>query len=130
MDWCHDARVLRWMRFYFDEDDVWYYFEVGPDGDVHRQVEVQGATGVPITAASWDELAPLADVAAVQTYEATYGMLAQVPIEPDILASLDTITLTEFEQHWSSARRHLEQASPPRQIGQTSRPGTAKRNLA
>ncbi|MET8038472.1 hypothetical protein ABZT01_37200, partial [Streptomyces sp. NPDC005345] len=34
--------MTTWMRCYWDEEDVWFYFEVDVDGWVARQVELQG----------------------------------------------------------------------------------------
>jgi hypothetical protein len=43
------------MRCYWDEEDIWFYFEVDADGWVTRQIELQGSELTPIAAASLDE---------------------------------------------------------------------------
>jgi len=43
------------MRCYWDEEDVWFYFEVNAEGWVTRQIELQGPELTPIAAASLDE---------------------------------------------------------------------------
>lgn len=48
---CSDGPMRRWFRSYWDEEDTWFYFEIGGDGWVTRQVELQGAELRPVAAA-------------------------------------------------------------------------------
>lgn len=72
--------MTRWVRRYWDEDDAWYYFEIGPDGWMTRQVVLHGPQREPTVAASlagWQrELAAGRN----QEYLARYGVLADQPI--------------------------------------------------
>ena len=104
---------VRWLRMYWDEEDVTFFFELDEDGWVLRHVELQGADRTPTVAASLAEL-PVADrdgLAAVQAYEAKYGAgsIAEGPLD---LSNDDfpytEIHRTEFEAIWQRARSHLE----------------------
>ena len=47
--------MTTWTRCYWDEEAIWFYFEVDADGSVTRQIELQGSALTPIAAASLDE---------------------------------------------------------------------------
>ncbi len=102
---------VRWLRSYWDEHDVTFFFEVDDDGWILRQVELRGADKTPTVAASLAEW-PDADrdgLAAVQAYEAKYGALADQPVTAwdDAFARVE-IEQTEFETIWQRARSQLE----------------------
>jgi hypothetical protein len=102
---------VRWLKEYWDEEDVWFFFEIDEDGWVLRQVELTGPALAPTTASSLAEW-PDADVdgiEAVRAYDSKYGSTADQPIK-DLpsgfaAASIDPL---EFERIWSDARAHLE----------------------
>lgn len=102
---------MRWLRSYWDEEDVTYFFEADEDGWVLRQVELRGPDMMPAVAAAFAEC-PRADrdgLAAVQAYEAKYGMTAESPITQwDEGFPHVEIERTEFEAVWQRARAHLE----------------------
>lgn len=96
-----------WFRAYWGEEDVWFYFEIDPDGWVMRQVELRGPNDTPIAAASLTEWQEAQRMGRLHEYEATYGVTAGIPIQewegydPQPLAS------SEFESVWRRARYHL-----------------------
>ncbi|MFE0178759.1 hypothetical protein ACFWZ2_41295, partial [Streptomyces sp. NPDC059002] len=45
--------MTAWMRCYWDEEDVRFYFELDAAGWVTRQVELQGPRLVPVAAAGF-----------------------------------------------------------------------------
>jgi hypothetical protein len=47
--------AVRWLRSYWDEEDVRYFFEADEDGWVLRQVELRGKDRTPAVAASLEE---------------------------------------------------------------------------
>ncbi len=102
---------VTWLRSYWNEEEITYYFEVDEDGWVPRQVELQGPQRIPQAAASLAEW-PDADsegVAAVQRYETRYGALADQPIgswDPDF--PHESISADTFQDIWSLARATLE----------------------
>jgi hypothetical protein len=102
---------VRWLRSYWDEEDVTYYFEEDEDGWVLRQVELRGPDKTPAVAAAvaeWPD-ANLDGLAAVQAYEAKYGALADQPrTEWDEGFPHVEIDRTEFETVWRHARTHLD----------------------
>ncbi len=102
--------AVRWLRSYWDEEDVLYFFEADEDGWVLRQVELHGKDRTPAVAASLEEW-PDTDrdgLAAVQAYEAKYGGLADQPIgEWEAGFSHDEIDRAAFEIVWQQARAHL-----------------------
>ena len=102
---------MRWLRSYWDEEEITYYFEADEDGWVLRQVELEGSERLPRAAAALAEW-PDADadgLPAVRAYEASYGGLADQPItswDPDF--PHEEITAEVFEDIWSMARAALE----------------------
>lgn len=87
------------MRCHWDEDDIWFYFEVDAAGRVTRQVELQGPERTPVTAACRDE------------DDGRFGMTAEPPVHEWEGHDPRELTAGEFEKVWESARRRLA-ASP------------------
>jgi len=102
---------MTWFRSFFDEDNVWQYFEVGDDGWAKRQVDLRADDAQALTAATLDEVLHLrdhADLAAMQRYERQFGVLAEASLDgwrDDPRA--EEITQTEFEEVWTAARSAL-----------------------
>jgi hypothetical protein len=90
-----DELVTRWFRSYWDEEDTWFYFEVGDDGWVSRQVELEGPARRPIAAASAED------------GDARYGFTAESPVSDWEGHVEEPLTFEEFEDVWAAARRHL-----------------------
>ena len=103
--------VARWFRTYFEDDDVWQYFEDGGDGWATRQVDLRGSDGTALTAASFDEVVRIrdgGDLAAMRRYELQFGVLAETVLEGWRDApGAEEITEAEFEQIWVPARGAL-----------------------
>ena len=101
----------RWLKAYWDEEDVWYYFEVDEDGWALRQVELCGPTRTPKTAASlaeWPD-AEVDGIEAVRAYESKYGGTAEASIvDFDETFAPAAIDPSEFNEVWTRARAHLE----------------------
>lgn len=107
----HTNPGARWVKAYWSEDDMWFYFETDEDGTVLRQVELTGPDRVPKTAAAWTEWPDRNGDGpdAIAAYGAKYGALADQPItrgDPDF-PGVD-IDRDEFERVWKQARMHLE----------------------
>jgi hypothetical protein len=102
--------AVRWLKSYWNEEDVLYFFEADEDGCVLRQVELRGPDRTPAVAsalAEWPD-AGRDGLAAVKAYEAKYGALADQPIgEWDTGFPHDEIDGAEFEVTWQRARAHL-----------------------
>ncbi len=97
---------MRWLRGYWDEEDVTYFFEVDDEGWVQRQVEHRGER--PTVAAALAEIPT--ELAAVQAYEGKYGTLAEQPIGAwDAQYRHVALAASEFEAIWQHARASLEQ---------------------
>jgi hypothetical protein len=99
---------VRWTCAYWDEEDITFFFETDDDGWVLRQVELHGTDKTPTVAAALAEW-PNADregLAAVQAYEAKYGVLADQPIKWDEGPYID-VERAEFETVWQHARTQL-----------------------
>ncbi|MEU2516891.1 hypothetical protein [Streptomyces syringium] len=74
--------MTTWFRTYYEDEDLWLYFEADDEGWAARQVEVRGQGSRPVTAASSAEVVHLrdhADLAAMFRYERQYGVLAEGP---------------------------------------------------
>jgi hypothetical protein len=100
--------MTRWFRSYWAEEDIWFYFEVGDDGWVTRQVELQGPLEKPLAAASLAESEAAEGTGSLGDYEATFGTTAKAPVhewddhDPQYLAA------AEFETVWHRARAALQ----------------------
>ena len=106
---------MRWLRHYRDEEDVTQFFEIDDEGWVVRQVELRGARQVPTVAGTRAELpdANRDGLAAVQAYEAKYGVLAEQPMSKwDADFRHADIEQAELEAIWKMARAHLERPAP------------------
>jgi hypothetical protein len=103
--------VAMWFRTYFEDEDIWQYFEDGGDGWATRQVDLRGADGRPLTAASLDEVVRIrdgGDRAAMRLYEQQFGVLAETVLDGWRDAPrAEEITQVEFEQLWVRARAAL-----------------------
>jgi hypothetical protein len=103
--------AVRWLRSYWDEEDVLFFFEADVDGWVLRQVELRGSDRTPAVAAAlaeWPD-ANRDGIQAVQAYEAKYGALADQPISDwDRGFPHVEIDRPEFEEVWNRARAHLQ----------------------
>ncbi|MFH8595655.1 hypothetical protein [Streptomyces rimosus] len=105
------------FRMYYEDEDLWLYFETDEEGWAARHIEIRGKDARPVTAASLDEVLHLrdhADVPAMLRYEHRYGVLAE--------GSLDgwqghphaaELTAEEFDHLWTEARRALEARAEP-----------------
>ncbi|MFS4108200.1 hypothetical protein [Streptomyces sp. PD-S100-1] len=96
-----------WMRCYWDDEDVWFYFEVDAEGVVIRQVELRGPELTPIAAASLEEWQRAHDASRVGAYEARFGATAEPPVGEWEGHDPVYLTSAEFEAVWESARRRL-----------------------
>jgi len=106
--------VTYWFRSYWDEEDIWFYFEVATGDWVTRQVELQGADRTPIVAASLVESLQARDDGIYGAYAAAYGETAQLPVHEWVGHNPKPLTQTEFEAIWTTARHALEARQPPR----------------
>ncbi|MFD6938759.1 hypothetical protein ACFWAP_21725 [Streptomyces goshikiensis] len=87
--------MRRWFRSYWDEEDTWFYFEIGDDGWVVRQVELEGPELLPVAAA------------AVTDRDARCGTTAELPVSEWEGYSPEWLAFEQFEEVWVTARRHL-----------------------
>lgn len=68
------------MRCYWDEEDVWFYFEVDAGGWVTRQIELQGPELTPIAAASLNEWQQAHEPGRLDEYDNRFGITAELPV--------------------------------------------------
>ena len=64
--------MTTWIQAHSAEDDIWSYFELDDDGWAQRQVDLKGATRLPVTAAALTEVLHIRDhagLAAMSAYE-------------------------------------------------------------
>ncbi|MFF1409206.1 hypothetical protein ACFVX6_05305 [Streptomyces sp. NPDC058289] len=103
--------MASWIRTYYEDEDLWLYFEADDEGWVARQVEIRGKDSRPMTAASLEEVRYVrdhADLSAMFRYDGQYGILAEGPLDgwrdqPEAAE----ISEEEFERLWADARRCL-----------------------
>ncbi|MFH8572937.1 hypothetical protein [Streptomyces sp. NPDC017993] len=101
-----------WMRCYWDEEDVWFYFEFDAEGWVTRQVELEGPELTPIAAASLSEWQRACDTGSLNEYDNRYGITAELPVSEWEGHAPEPLTSEEFEEVWNTARRQI--AARPR----------------
>jgi hypothetical protein len=104
--------VKTWLRCYWDQGDIWYYFELDVNGNVTRQVELHGPMRSPLTAASLDEWRHALATGSQADYEAEYGLTAELPISKWVGHNPDWLAAEAFEEVWNAARRWI--AARPR----------------
>lgn len=76
--------MTTWFRTYYEDEDLWLYFEADDEGWAARHVEVRGKESGPVMAASLEEVLHLrdhADRAAMGSYERHYGVLAEAVLD-------------------------------------------------
>lgn len=99
----------RWIRSYWDEEDVAFLWEVTEDGWISRSVEQVGPQRRPRSATALAEVSSARDtggLSAVQAYEARYGIAPEKPTSEWDFPHTD-ITESEFERLWAAARAAL-----------------------
>ena len=99
--------MTRWVRAYWDEEDVTFFLEVGEDGWVTRHVELAGPGGEPRAATSLVEWMSELDAGRIHEYQAKYGGLADQPIVEWDFPHED-LTHDEYDAIWANARHALE----------------------
>ncbi|WP_220502937.1 hypothetical protein [Microbispora sp. H10885] len=112
--------MTRWFRAYWDEEDTWFYVEVGDDGWVVRQIELRGPDDTPLTAASWPEWQEAEIAGRLWQYEAAFGATAEIPLREWDGYEPQPLTSAEFESSWRRARYVLGGGGRP--VGGRLRP--------
>ncbi|MET9803387.1 hypothetical protein [Streptomyces sp. NPDC006368] len=95
------------MRCYWDEEDVWFYFEVDAEGWVTRQIELEGPELIPIAAASLAEWQSARDTGRLDEYDNRFGITAELPVSEWEGHDPEELTSDQFEEVWDSARRQI-----------------------
>ncbi|GGV36295.1 hypothetical protein GCM10010245_57830 [Streptomyces spectabilis] len=93
------------MRCHWDEEDVWFYFELDSQGWVTRQVEFQGPERVPV--ASLVEWQQARDAGRLAEYDRRFGITAQSPVSEWEGHDPQPLTRQGFEEVWDRARQQL-----------------------
>ncbi|MFF7146186.1 hypothetical protein [Streptomyces sp. SID2888] len=107
--------MTRWVRCFWDEDSVWFYFELDADGYVLRQVELQEPGSKAWAAASLAEGQEAQREGRLAAYESVYGLTAEPPISEWEGHDPQWLSAHDFEVVWSTARQQLQdrQRRPP-----------------
>ncbi|MFC3500648.1 hypothetical protein ACFOOK_06660 [Micromonospora krabiensis] len=105
--------MLTYVRWYHLDEDRWNYDELDADGWAVRHVEMRGADGAILAAASLAEVLAARDAGdtrALGRYERRYGIVPEAPLpQPgrDVEPAMEEISAEEFEKLWQVARRDL-----------------------
>lgn len=102
-----EDQAVRCVRRFWDEESIWFYFELDEEGWVTRQIELQGPDRTPIAAASSSEWFTELDAGRIQQYEARFGGVADKPIAAEEIDHYEPVAAGAFEQLWETARGHL-----------------------
>jgi hypothetical protein len=100
--------VTRWLRSFWDEEAVWFYFELDTDGYVIRQVELQEPGSKSLAAASVAEWQEAQRDGRLAEYERVYGLTAALPLSEWEGHDPQWLSANEFEIVGSTARRQLQ----------------------
>ncbi|MFI6059501.1 hypothetical protein [Streptomyces sp. NPDC051286] len=100
--------MTRWVRCFWDEEAVWFSFELDTDGYVIRQVEFQEPGSKALAAASLAEWQEAQSAGRLAEYESVYGLTAEPPISEWEGHEPPWLSADEFEIVWSTARRQLQ----------------------
>ncbi|WP_407555715.1 hypothetical protein QOM21_18075 [Streptomyces sp. Pv4-95] len=95
------------MRCYWDEEDVWFYFEIDSEGWVTRQLELEGPGRTPIAAASLAEWQRASDAGRLDECDSRFGITAELPVSEWEGHDPEQLTLEKFEEVWDTARRQI-----------------------
>ncbi|MCG5213078.1 hypothetical protein [Streptosporangium sp. KLBMP 9127] len=99
--------MMKWLRCYWDEEDIWFYFELDPDGQVIRQVALQESERTPLNAAALDEWQRAEEIGRLAEYEAEYGLTAELPFQQWEGHDPEWLSADEFEGVWTTARQQI-----------------------
>ncbi|GAA1545308.1 hypothetical protein GCM10009730_63000 [Streptomyces albidochromogenes] len=100
--------MTRWLRCFWADEAVWFYFELDTDGCVIRPVELQEPGNKALTAASLAEWQEAQSDGRLADYECVYGLTAELPISEWEGHDPQWLSANEFEVVWSTARRQLQ----------------------
>ncbi|MFB6980294.1 hypothetical protein [Streptomyces scopuliridis] len=104
--------MTTWMRCYWDEEAVWFYFEVDAEGWVTRQIELEGPALTATAVASFDEWQQAHAAGQPAEYDSRFGITAELPVSEWEGQDPEQLTSEEFEEVRGPARWQI--ASRPR----------------
>lgn len=100
--------MTRWVRCFWDEESIWFYFELDAETVVTRQVEVQQPGGGILATASLTEWQEAQTAGRLAEYEAAYGLTAELPFSEWEGHDPKWLSVEEFETVWTSARQRIQ----------------------
>lgn len=100
--------MTRWVRCFWDEESIWFYFELDGDDTVVRQIELQEPGAEPLAAASLVEWQDAHATGGLAEYEAAYGLTAELPFSQWEGHDPQWLSAEEFETVWATARRQIQ----------------------
>jgi hypothetical protein len=100
----------RFIHEYFADEDRDLYYELDSDGFAVRNLDVDPATGEPVSAVSRPEWNTARDYGDLYEYEAKFGRVAEGNIGEalDSAEPYEVITAAAFEAVWNRCRADLE----------------------
>ncbi|WP_202919834.1 hypothetical protein [Streptomyces adustus] len=119
--------MTHWFRRHLPTADAWLYFEIDSRGGLARHIELRGPLERPVTAASSSEWRAARRDGRLDAYEATFGSLTEILLEPDDARAAQPLTAHDFEAVWRAARAICEARS--RAGGSGRRPAVAPGQL-
>ena len=104
---------VRWLKSYWEDEDILFYFEFDEDRWVLRQVELKGPMRTPISAAALSEMpdARTEGLDAVREYEERYGGLADQPMPEELDFPHEDISADESRMSGGLLGRSLKSDS-------------------
>jgi hypothetical protein len=100
----------RFIHLYFADDDRDLYYELDNDGFAVRNLDVDPATGEPVSAVSRPEWNTARDYGDLYEYEAKFGRIAEGNIGEALNSAepYEVIKAAAFETVWNRCRADLE----------------------
>ncbi|GIG55639.1 hypothetical protein Lfu02_00110 [Longispora fulva] len=113
------AVACRHVMWRWEDEGLTVWDEIDSTGQAVRHIEATTSDQKYTAAGSLDEAIAALDtggVNAVRVYELTYGVVPETPYPAEALATMTSVSSSEFHRRWMAARSELEPPAVPNQM--------------